>query len=236
MPNHLHDRQSDLLRLVQAHAAPRCQHVKTNGLRCQSPALKRRKHCYYHDRQRQQPNDLLNLPDLEDANAIQVAIGRVLRATLAGQLEPKLAGLALYALQTAAANLRHTSFEPREEDLDHLVLDRDLTTVADLEDEEADAEEPAIPADAVTLRVPHPEPEAKGGSAMAPETDDWDDEGDLRDPEDYEAEIEQLKMEYVKAKIELMILSTAQQRATASAGDTGLLSPAGTTDTAVLTS
>jgi hypothetical protein len=28
---------------------PRCQHVKVNGTQCGSPALRRRRHCYFHD-------------------------------------------------------------------------------------------------------------------------------------------------------------------------------------------
>jgi hypothetical protein len=54
----------------------------------------------------------INLPVLEDANSIQVAIMQVLRLILAKQLDPKTAGLLLYGLQTASLNLKHALFEP----------------------------------------------------------------------------------------------------------------------------
>jgi hypothetical protein len=52
------------------------------------------------------------LPVLEDANSIQVALMQIMRLLVSGQIEGKTAGLLLYALQTASANLRHTTFEP----------------------------------------------------------------------------------------------------------------------------
>jgi hypothetical protein len=89
-----------------------CNHVKTNGTVCESPALKRKPYCYFHTasreratRQRraarlQQP---FQLPLLEDANSIQLAIGETLNALLSGQIDHKTAGLILYGLQTAPA-------------------------------------------------------------------------------------------------------------------------------------
>src|SRR2546423_15002706 len=53
------------------------------------------------------------MPVLEDADSVQVALMQVVRLILAGQLEPKIAGLLLYALQTASLNLRHMELEPR---------------------------------------------------------------------------------------------------------------------------
>jgi hypothetical protein len=47
---------------------------------------------------------------LEDAHSIQLAIGDVLNALLAGQIDHKTAGLLLYGLQTAASNARNTKF------------------------------------------------------------------------------------------------------------------------------
>ena len=49
---------------------------------------------------------------LEDANSIQVSLMQVMRLILSGQLDPKTAGLLLYALQTASSNLSRTNFEP----------------------------------------------------------------------------------------------------------------------------
>jgi len=102
----------------------RCQHIKVNGTQCGSPSLKGRRLCFFHNRWREARIDFtrsghpvqeitgLDLPVLEDANSVQVAIMQVLRLILAKQLEPKIAGLLLYGLQTASLNLKRADFEP----------------------------------------------------------------------------------------------------------------------------
>jgi len=102
----------------------RCQHIKVNGTQCGSPSLRSRRLCFFHNRWREariefnrsgqpvQEITSLDLPVLEDANSVQVAIMQVLRLILAKQLEPKVAGLLLYGLQTASLNLKHADFEP----------------------------------------------------------------------------------------------------------------------------
>ncbi len=103
---------------------PRCQHVKVNGVQCGSPAMRERSYCYFHYEWRQTHGagdmEIANgagkvsivLPPLEDANSIQMALMEIMRLITAGQIDSKQAGLLLYALQTASANLRHISFEP----------------------------------------------------------------------------------------------------------------------------
>ena len=49
----------------------------------------------------------LDLPPIEDAASIQLALVDVLQALAANQLEPKRAGLLLYGLQVASANIKH---------------------------------------------------------------------------------------------------------------------------------
>ncbi len=105
-----------------AHRSPRCQHIKSNGLRCGSPALRDEIYCYFHRIWRAQPDRrpyepdrsgiIWNLPILEDPDAIQMAIQLVLDSVLAGKMELKRASLLLYGLQTAAANVRRTHFDP----------------------------------------------------------------------------------------------------------------------------
>ena len=101
---------------------PRCQHVKVNGTQCGSPALRRRRRCYFHDRMldgRKQfaaescikPRPMFSMCLLEDANSVQVALMQVLNLLGSGQMDPKTAGLMLYGLQTASGNLRHVKFE-----------------------------------------------------------------------------------------------------------------------------
>ena len=102
----------------------RCQHVKVNGVQCGSPALKNRKLCHFHQRWQQGRIQLnanqarrsrysLDLPILEDANSIQVALMQGMRLLLTNQVDHKTAALLFYALQTASSNLSRTTFEPR---------------------------------------------------------------------------------------------------------------------------
>src|SRR5438067_10580809 len=99
---------------------PQCEHIKANGLRCGSPALRERRYCYFHfcahdlRRRRQHPNAPFVLPLLEDANSIQIAIQQVAEAVLEERIDNKRAGLLLFALQTAACNLKNTDFEPKQ--------------------------------------------------------------------------------------------------------------------------
>ena len=109
----------------------RCQHLKVNGTQCGSPALRRNRFCYFHKRhhdeqivlnldrakQARRGRITLDLPVLEDANSIQIALMQVMRLILTGQLDAKTAGLLLYALQTASANLPRTKFEPYQHDV-----------------------------------------------------------------------------------------------------------------------
>jgi hypothetical protein len=109
---------------------PRCQHVKVNGVQCGSPALRHKRFCYFHHAWREvsSPSSrararahrkaegaetpISNLPPLEDANSIQMALMQVMRLILTRQIDGKLAGLLLYALQTATSNLKQLTLEP----------------------------------------------------------------------------------------------------------------------------
>jgi len=101
----------------------RCQHLKTNGTLCGSPALRRNRFCYFHKRyqderirlnvdRRRRGTATFFLPVLEDANSIQMSLMQIMRLLLTGQIEHKTASLLLYALQTASTNLRQTNFKP----------------------------------------------------------------------------------------------------------------------------
>ena len=100
-------------RMAAADAAPRCRHIKTNGVRCGSPSLRSQPYCYFHDRLYNPPYEQ-EFPFLEDANAVQVAIMQVLDGLRRGKLDARTAGVMLYGLQTASANLKrvHDSLQP----------------------------------------------------------------------------------------------------------------------------
>jgi hypothetical protein len=119
---------------------PRCQHVKVNGVQCGSPALRRKPHCFFHERV-QYERDLaaenksgqrkFGFPLLEDANSIQVALMKVIQMLGSGTLDHKTAGLMLYALQTASVNLRHAKFEPEQRT--DVVIDEDTVDLTRVE-------------------------------------------------------------------------------------------------------
>jgi hypothetical protein len=158
----------------------RCQHIKINGTQCGCPALRRNKLCYFHKRHHEEclelsldrlkqdqlnlarlkagqsplPPITLDLPVLEDANSIQVALMQIMRLIITGQIDTKSAGLLLYALQTASANLSRTTFNPNPHDVilspaaahetligEHVWEDEDYQEDDEEEEEEGDDEE-----------------------------------------------------------------------------------------------
>jgi hypothetical protein len=139
----------------------RCQHIKVNGVQCGSPALKRRKLCHFHQRWQQGRIQLnanrsrrsrysLDLPILEDANSIQVALMQGMRLLLTNQVDHRTAALLFYALQTASSNLARTTFEPRPQQVvidPRGIADTSLGDDAWYKEEFADADQEAAAPD-----------------------------------------------------------------------------------------
>jgi hypothetical protein len=109
---------------------PRCHYIKVNGTRCGSPALRNQSLCYFHQRWHEQrinlrtyPNEesFVQLPVLEDANSIQMALTQVMRMILSQKINHQEGRLLLYALQIASSNLRHTNFDIISQE--HVVID-----------------------------------------------------------------------------------------------------------------
>jgi hypothetical protein len=158
----------------------RCQHLKINGTQCGSPALRRHRFCYFHKRFQDERIQLsadrarcgvatFELPILEDANSIQIALMQVMRLLVSGQLDHKTASLLLYALQTASTNLRMTTFTPRTNnvildvrDVAETRLDSQIWNDEDFEDFESDEddydEEEEDEAAAIAVPKPAPKP------------------------------------------------------------------------------
>ena len=97
-----------------------CQHVRENGTFCASGAVKGRAYCYFHLRvrarrlalaqaQSQEQTWRMELPPLEDMHSVQVGLMQVADALAADAIDPRRAGLMLYALQQAATNLSNTT-------------------------------------------------------------------------------------------------------------------------------
>ena len=95
-----------------------CQHVRENGIFCASGAVKGRAFCYFHLRIRARRMALaqaqsedrpwrMELPPLEDMHGVQVALMQVADGLAQDAIDPRRAGLLLYAFQQAATNLQN---------------------------------------------------------------------------------------------------------------------------------
>jgi hypothetical protein len=92
-----------------------CRHIKTNGQRCQYPALRGSAYCYFHSRVHTMAKakssnwDDIKLPLIEDSASIQVAISQIMAGFLSSRLDARHTGLLLYALQIASQNIDRAS-------------------------------------------------------------------------------------------------------------------------------
>ncbi|MFZ0816721.1 MAG: hypothetical protein WAM78_14445 [Candidatus Sulfotelmatobacter sp.] len=175
----------------------RCQHIKINGTQCGSPALNQKRQCFFHERARQQHNRILKdqfkharfvMPVLEDANAVQMALMQVIQLLATGDVDRKVAGLMLYGLQTASANLRYVDFEV-DEPTDVVIHRGDVVETDiggpqwDPEDFEWDEE------DEEDLETAEDEEEEEEEDSDEEESDQEDEEGgEVEDDEDDEEE------------------------------------------------
>ncbi len=104
-----------------------CRHIKTNGVQCQSPALRNAAYCYFHSRFGQRhsafrhtpetsgaliPGQHIELAPLEDRESVQVALSVVINALATGQLDTRRATALLYGLQLASNNSAHVRLTP----------------------------------------------------------------------------------------------------------------------------
>src|SRR5271168_2776484 len=95
-----------------------CRHIFTSGKKCQSPALKDQDFCYFHSNTRKRPapkaeayepysppqDAAHNLPPLEDADAIQLALSDVVLPLAANRIDARRARILIYGLQVASQN------------------------------------------------------------------------------------------------------------------------------------
>ncbi len=99
---------------------PRCQQIKDDGARCGSPALRGKKLCKYHDRQRRtfphracyrksefcRRADFFNVQTPDD---VMRALNQVMNAILMNQLSDGEARSIIFALQLASEFAPHTT-------------------------------------------------------------------------------------------------------------------------------
>ena len=84
-----------------------CRFIKSNGLKCQSPAMRGSQFCYFHGRTRvyvprsRSSCKSLQLPPLQNQASIHAALDEIFQALASGDIDSKRAGNLLYALQMA---------------------------------------------------------------------------------------------------------------------------------------
>lgn len=97
-------------KLKLADEAPRCEHIKTNGQRCGSPAIKDTPLCYFHGETRKQRESeaaakAADLPVLEDMHSLQLAVMRVCGLLANKTIEEKTARVIFDGLRLAQKTL-----------------------------------------------------------------------------------------------------------------------------------
>jgi hypothetical protein len=99
-----------------------CAHIKVNGIRCGSPALRQEVFCYFHQRMirgvRTPPKSRLHpIANFEDPQAIQASLMEVVNALVRNQIDVPRARLILRALSIAARNATKTHFDCWQSDM-----------------------------------------------------------------------------------------------------------------------
>jgi hypothetical protein len=91
-----------------------CRHTKTDGRRCQSPALSTSAFCYFHQKLRRTHPSTIGagpglsthvLHPLRNARSIQQALSMVFNGVFTGQIHPNQGGKMLSALRLAIKTL-----------------------------------------------------------------------------------------------------------------------------------
>lgn len=99
-----------------------CTHIKVNGIRCGSPALRQEVFCYFHQRMirgvRTPPKSRLHpIANFEDEQAIQASLMEVVNAIVRNHIDVPRARLILRALHIAVKNAGKVHFHCWESDM-----------------------------------------------------------------------------------------------------------------------
>ena len=102
-----------------------CRHIRTNGRRCQAPALRDELWCFFHTRLHSRHRnvrptklaaDCMELPALEDALSIQVSISLVVFALANGKIDEKRARALFHGHTLASRNVTNAFAGPTSND------------------------------------------------------------------------------------------------------------------------
>jgi hypothetical protein len=100
-----------------------CRHIKVNGRRCQAPAVRGEVWCFFHDRHHTAHGKIrrfkspyripgappVNIPALEDRDAVQLGISLVVTALESDLIDDNRARTLFRGLELAAKNLSGTT-------------------------------------------------------------------------------------------------------------------------------
>ena len=93
-----------------------CRHIKDDGQRCHSPAMKSKPYCYFHTKlKRMDSQPMIHIPMLEDSTSVLLGIGQVMRMLALDTMEIKRAGIMLYGLQIATCVIKQRAQARPEE-------------------------------------------------------------------------------------------------------------------------
>lgn len=89
---------------------PICTHIKDDGIRCGTPALKGQNYCKFHIRMHDDRASLddpsYTLPILETEQSVQIALQQMMAGVLSGKLSERKAAIMLSGIKAAASLIR----------------------------------------------------------------------------------------------------------------------------------
>ena len=95
---------------METESKPRCHHIMESGRRCGTPPVKGQHFCFYHDRLHRNyvlpGHRFYEMPNLDNAHGIQIALTQLAAAIAKGLIGPKEAGKMAYSIQLAQSNLK----------------------------------------------------------------------------------------------------------------------------------
>ena len=124
--------------LEKANRAPRCEYPRSGGRPCRAPKVRGQKYCNMHLAMEAARPTKFNLPALDDANSIQVALNKTAQGLVDGTLEEKVATKLAYVLQVAMTNVGKVNFEPEEGEEE---IEEEVEEESEEEDDEEEEEE-----------------------------------------------------------------------------------------------
>jgi hypothetical protein len=83
-----------------------CIHVKTNGVQCGSPALRKSTHCHFHHKHRRVLKRGVVLDTLHTRQGRLGALSHIVHALIGNRIDPEIARSLLYAIQTSPTPLQ----------------------------------------------------------------------------------------------------------------------------------